>query len=214
MGLSEKNLEGKRLINRGRGLVEVDEVGGDGLTVKQAAFVQEFTKGQNAGNGLRSAVAVGYSEKTAGSIACALLKHSAVVAAVDAALRAELSGPLTAQSIAVMRRIIGDEEAPLKLRGDMAARVVEFSGIVDRVRVEKARQTGLDGSQGAGVKRLGEMTREELEAVCRSGASILQAAAALPPAGQVIEGSNREPFTITQPAIEQNPSAGNALEEA
>lgn len=91
-----------------------------------------------------------------------------------------MGGALTAQAVKVIRAILKDENAPLKLRGDMACKVVEFSGIVERVRIEKAKETGLDG-MAAGPKRLGEMTRPELEAMVRNGAAILQAAAALPP---------------------------------
>ena len=169
------------------------------LTEQMQRFVHLFTRGPDSGNGARCAKAAGYSEKTAPQQACYLLKLPHVAAAIDAALRDEIGGTLTAQAVAVMRRIINDEEAPLKLRGDIASRVVEYSGIVDRVRVEKARQTGLDGA-GAGQKRLGELTREELEAVVRNGAGILAAAAALPPAGPTIDAqvSAQAPALPTQ----------------
>jgi hypothetical protein len=162
---------------------------GDGeqkLTARQKAFVGAFVSGETAGNIKRSALAAGYSETSAGQIGCATIALPHVAAAIDAALRAEIGITLTAQAVAVMRGIINDEAAPIRLRGDMAAKVVEYSGIVDRVRIEKARQTGLDGAQAA-TKRLGEMTRAELEAVCHQGAAILTAAAALPAPGQTID---------------------------
>jgi len=190
---------------------EIEQQDEKKLTPLMKRFIFEFVSGEFSGNGAQAAIAAGYSEKAAQQQACWLLKHSGVSAAIDAALREEIGVKLTAQAVTVMRRIITDEEAPLKLRGDMAAKVVEFSGIVDRVRIEKARQTGLDGAGAVGSRRLGEMTREELEAVCRTGAGILAAAAALPPAGQTIEGANREGLTETLPAIEHNPNQINEL---
>jgi hypothetical protein len=157
------------------------------LTEKQAAFVQAFVRGETAGNATKSAIAAGYSAASAPNIGSMVLKHEGVALAIDAALRDEIGVHLTAQAVAVMREIIGDKSAPLKLRGDIASRIVEYSGIVDRVRIEKSRATGLDAAQAPGVKRLGEMTRQELEAVCHQGAAILQAAAALPQPGQTID---------------------------
>ncbi len=158
-----------------------------GLTVLQRAFVEAFTTGATSGNGIKSATKAGYSAKTAGQISCALLKLSQIQNAIDAAFRIEVSGTLTAQALGVIRKILADENAPLRLRGDMAAKVVEFSGIVERVKLEKARETGLDG-QGQAPKRLAEYTRQELETLVRNGAELLQAAAALP-AKPDIEGS-------------------------
>lgn len=170
----------------GADAVEAGEIGArgdDGLVPRQRAFVDAFVSGKTAGNGTLSAIAAGYSKKTAPSAAWSLLKLPHVSAAIDAALREEIGVTLTAQAVRVIRTIITDETAPLKLRGDMAAKVIEFSGVVERTKTEKAKQTGLDGS-----KKLVEYTREELEKLVRDGAAVLHAAAALPPAGQVIEG--------------------------
>jgi len=164
------------------------------LTEKQAAFVREFVRGEHSGKVKQSTIAAGYSAATAAEIGWRLVRLPHVSAAIDAALREEIGVQLTAQAIGVMREIIGDKAAPLKLRGDIASRIVEYSGIVDRVRIEKARSTGLEASQAPGVKSLGEMTRAELEAVCHQGAAILQAAAALPSPGQTIDAQvNAQP---------------------
>ena len=162
----------------------------DGLTEKQRAYVKEFTSGKFAGNAAKSILAAGYVTRNAGPMACAIAKLPHIQAAIDKALRAELAGDLTTHAIRVIRAILLDENAPLKLRGDMAAKVVEFSGIVERVRIEKAKVTGLDGVAQA-PKRLGEMSRQELESLVRNGAAILQAAASLPPADKTIEGTAR-----------------------
>lgn len=171
------------------------EKGARDLTQQQRAFVEAFTNGATAGNGQNSAKAAGYSQKTAASISCALLKLPHVILAIDAALRDAIGTTLTVQAVACLRSIINDANAPLKLRGEMSARVIEFSGIVERTKLEAGRKTGLDG-RGAGDKRLAEMTRSELEALVRGGAAVLAAAASLPP-GEVIEGNAQH---IAQPA--------------
>lgn len=163
---------------------EVVEAGGD-MTEKQAAFVAAYVSGETAGNGARSAVVAGYAEKTARQTGSYLLTLPKVRAAIDATLREEIGVNLTVEAVRVIRQIITDKDASLKLRGDMAVKVLEFSGVVDRVKLEKSKETGL----GTG-KTLAEMTREELETIVRQGAAVLRADAALPPAGTVIEGGS------------------------
>lgn len=174
------------------------EIAKKDLTQQQQRFVSEFTSGKTAGNAQKSAVAAGYSEKTSAQIACALVKHPGVALAIDEALREAIGTVLSVQAVACIRFIINDADAPLKLRGEMSARVLEYSGVLERTKLEKARKTGLDG-RGAGDKRLAEMTRDELEALVRGGAAVLQAAASLP-AGTVIEGHSA-PDSAPLPAI-------------
>jgi len=153
------------------------------LTAKQAAFIDAYTVGHTAGNSTKSAEIAGYSKKTCAQIGSDILKLPHINAAIEARLREAVGTALTVQAVAVIRRIINDEEAPLKLRGAMAVKVVEFTGMGERVKVEKAKETGLDGS-----KNLAEMSRAELERIVHQGAAILRAAAALPPAGPMLEG--------------------------
>ena len=171
------------------------------LTPQQQRFVSEFVGGDTfAGRAEKAAKAAGYGERSARVYACELLKMPHIQCAIDEALREAIGGSLTVQAVTVIRQIIGDENAPLKLRGDMAARVLEFSGLVERTKLAKGRQTGLDG-RAAGDKRLAEMTREELEALVRGGAAVLQAAAALP-AGPVIEGNAQNSAQLAPIAAE------------
>jgi phage terminase small subunit len=158
------------------------------LTSKQAAFVKEFTSGPTAGNAAKSIIAAGYETKNAGPMACAICKLPHITAAIDAALRREIAGNLTIAAVRTMAAILGDKNAPLKIKADCAAKVIEFSGVVSRIKIEKANQTGLNVID-TGPKRLGEMTRVELEDMVRNGAAILHAAAALPPAKPVIDAS-------------------------
>ncbi len=157
--------------------------GADGLTPRQAAFVEALVNGATSGNATKSAIAAGYSENSAAQIGATLTKLPHVSAAVDAALRAAIGTTLTVQAVAVIRQIVNDPDAPLKLRGDMAAKVIEYSGLVERTKAQKAKDTGLGGG-----KTLAECSRTELEEIVRKGAAVLQAAASLPPAGPVIEG--------------------------
>ena len=159
------------------------------LTSKQAAFVKEFTSGPTAGNAGKSVLAAGYETKNPGPMACALAKLPHVQAAIDATLRAEMSGNLTIAAVRTISAILADKNAPLKIRADCASKVIEFSGLGDRVKMELANQTGLN-LIAAGPKRLGEMTRSELEDMVQNGAAILKAAAALPPIPQAIDANN------------------------
>lgn len=168
------------------------------LTGQQRAFVSAYVEGPTAGNGRKSAIKAGYSEKSADVIACGLLKLQHVASAIDETLRDLISGAMTVEAVALLRRVVKDENAPLKLRADCAARVVEYSGIVDRTRLAKGRATGLDGATGPDGKRLGELTRGELERIVQQGAAILTAAAALP--GPVIEGKTKDFVETPAPA--------------
>lgn len=141
----------------------------NGLTERQAAFVEAFTNGADcAGNAVEAAVQAGYSKNSARNLASQLLSKSHVLLAIDEALRAAIGTRLTVKAVKVMETIIDSEDATLKLKGDMAAKLIEYSGLVDRTKIAKANETGI----GTG-KRLAEQTREELEAVVRQGQALL-----------------------------------------
>lgn len=53
------------------------------LNSKQSAFVTAYTSGPTMGHGAKSAVKAGYSAKNAAQQACDLLKHPAVMKAID-----------------------------------------------------------------------------------------------------------------------------------
>lgn len=152
------------------------------LTEKQSAFVEAFCAGETAGNGTKSAIAAGYSEKSSPTIAVALGKLPHVAAAIDAKLRAMVGTDLAAMSVDFLRTVLADQEAPLKLRTDVALKLVEHSGLVDRTKDAKAKETGL-GDSG---KPLGQLSRGELEAIVRQGAAILADAAGA--SAKVVEG--------------------------
>lgn len=165
--------------------------GEDGLTPKQAAFVEAFTVGINAGIGTKAAIAAGYSEKSAATIGSLVQKLPHVAAAIDASLREAIGSDLTARSVQLLRTVLDDVTAPLKLRTEVALKLVEGSGLVDRTKASKANETGLGGA-----KPLAEMSREELEAVVKAGAAVLKAAATLPGPGQAIEGTISGPNVL------------------
>lgn len=157
---------------------------GRALTDMQAAFVAAFVSGpETGGKPTQAAIAAGYSEKTATQIARELLGKPHISAAIDEALRTAIGTELTVEAVAMVRSIMRNEEASLKLRGEMAVRIIEFSGLVERTKAQKAKDTGLGGG-----KTLAECSRDELEDIVRKGAAVLQAAAGLPPSGPVIEG--------------------------
>lgn len=146
------------------------------LTDMQAAFVKAYSDGPTAGNATRSGVVAGYSEKSAHVIGCQLLKLPHIVAAIDEAIRDAIGTRLTVKAVGVIERILDSDTASEKLKGEMAAKVVTFSGVIDRVAAEKAEKTGFGG------KRMGELSRQELEALVTAGAAILKA-----PKGEIID---------------------------
>lgn len=157
---------------------EVSE--GRGLTEKQAAFVAAYVDGPTAGNAKKSALAAGYSEISAGPQGCMLLKLPHVAQAIEAALREAIGTTLVVQAVDCIRTIINDPNAPQKLRGQLAAKVVEFSGLADRVQDEKAKQTGLGG------RKMTEIPIEDLERFAAAGIAMLEQRAA---GAKLIEGT-------------------------
>lgn len=142
------------------------------LTEQQQAFVLHFTSTPGAaGNAAESARRAGYSQKNAAELGRQLLGKAHVQAAIDALLRDAIGTRLTVLAVNVIESIITDVNANLKLKGDMAAKVIEFSGLVERTKAAKAKESGL----GFG-KSLTEMTRAELEEVVARGADVLKMA--------------------------------------
>ena len=140
------------------------------LNPQQKAFVLHFTSTPGAaGNAAEAARRAGYSPKNAAELGRQLQGKPHVQAAVDAVLREAIGTRLTVLAVNVIESIINDENANLKLRGDMAVKVIEFSGLVERTKAEKAGQAGLD-------KPLSEMTRAELEGLVARGADVLKMA--------------------------------------
>ena len=140
------------------------------LNPQQKAFVLHFTSTPGAaGNAAEAARRAGYSPKNAAELGRQLLGKPHVQAAVDAVLREAIGTRLTVLAVNVIESIINDENANLKPRGDIAVKVIEFSGLVERTKAEKAGQAGLD-------KPLSEMTRAELEGLVARGADVLKMA--------------------------------------
>lgn len=173
---SERDLEGA--------VVPLD---GRTLTDMQAAFVQAFCGGPTAGNATKSCVVAGYSQSSAPQIGCQLLKLPHIADAIDVALREAIGSRLSVKAVATLERILDDPDASDTLKGDLAAKVVKFSGLADRVQAQKTKETGLGG------KALGELSRAELERIVAQGALVLKAA-------QVQEKTIEVPFSAQNSA--------------
>jgi phage terminase small subunit len=80
------------------------------LTIKQKIFVEEYLK--NGGHGTKAAIAAGYSEKTAYSIACENLKKPEIMKYTDEAKKAaaERLG-ITAEYVLRKTRDIAEDAA-------------------------------------------------------------------------------------------------------
>lgn len=128
------------------------------LTEQQKAFVLHYTSTAGAvGNAAAAAREAGYSVKTSAEQGAQLLKKPHVQAAIDVALREAIGVSLSVKAVAVIESILDSKDASLKLKGDLAVKVIELSGLADRTQTQKAKDTGL-------AKPLGEQSRAELEA--------------------------------------------------
>ena len=142
------------------------------LTELQQRFVDCYLSGmETAGNPALAAITAGYAEKNAVQIAHQLLQKPHVIAAIDAGLRDAIGTRLTVKAVAVIEGIIQNQDASLKLRGDMACKVIEYSGLIERTKLQKAKEAGLDGAQPLGL-----MTRQKLEHMVQQGVDILKMA--------------------------------------
>lgn len=135
----------------------------DTLTDMQRRFVLEFTSGEGAiGNATQAARRAGYSEKSAHEIGRQTLDKPHVRAAIDDALRAQISGPMAAKATAYLERAIDDERLPARVRLDAAKTILDRGGLVPARSNEEAQASRLR-------KPLSEMTVDELDALIAEG---------------------------------------------
>jgi phage terminase small subunit len=148
---------------------EASETDRDELSDQEREFVERYTSDPKAaGNATKSALAAGYAEGSAYNSGCRLMKRPRVRDAIDAALRSSLNGKLAVKAVSVLAAVLEDESANQKLRAEVAMKVVEYSGVIQRAQLEKAKETGLSSG-----KRLGEMSRDELAAIVAAGAALV-----------------------------------------
>jgi phage terminase small subunit len=113
----------------------------DDLTEQQAAFVHHYASDPECvGNGAASARAAGYGEKPARDMARQLLDKPHVRAAIDASLRAQISGRMAVKASRLLERVIDDEDAPLKVRVEAAKTILDRGGFVAPSAFEKAAE--------------------------------------------------------------------------
>ena len=127
------------------------------LTEQQSEFVIAFTSTPGAiGNASEAARRARYSEKSARDIGQQLLAKPHVRAAIEEANRAQISGSLASKAVDVLRSIIEDEAAPLKIRLDAAKTVLDRSGHI----APKAREPSDPGNVKLG---LGDLSAQKLQ---------------------------------------------------
>lgn len=99
------------------------------LTPQQTEFVVHYTSTLEAiGNAAEAARRAGYSEASAREIGRQLLDKPHVRAAVDEANRRAVSGRLTTKAVALLERVLGDDNEPTKVRVDAAKAVLDRAG--------------------------------------------------------------------------------------
>lgn len=124
---------------------------------QQLAFAEHYVLGN--GNATRAAIAAGYAEASARQTASRLLGLSYVQDAIRRAHTRTLQGRLASKAIAVLERILDDDEAPAGVRVDAAKTVLDRAGLC-AVRTP----AGLTDES----KPLAEMSAAELDALARS----------------------------------------------
>jgi phage terminase small subunit len=147
----------------------------DGLTEQQANFVAKFSSDPACiGNATAAALAAGYSAKTAHVQGCQMLKNSKIRAAIDAALREQISSSLAARAVRVLHRILDDPDAPARVLVDCAKAVLDRAGIMPPTVAEREREDD-------DTKPLAEMTAQELQLfIDREEAALAELRAARP----------------------------------
>ena len=110
-----------------------------------------------AGNASAAARIAGYSEKTAGQKGYELLRHDGVRAEIERLTR-EALGDHASAAVALLGRVVRDEQAPLKIRVDAAKAVLDRAGFV----APKAPEPKMIGE-----KPIEEMSTAELQAFIR-----------------------------------------------
>ena len=136
------------------------------LTEKQSAFITAFTSTPSCiGNASKSAVAAGYSEKSAYEIGRQQLEKPKIKAAVDEALREQIGGSLAAKAVDFLRIIIDDPDALPKLKMDAAKTLLDRAGLI----APRAAEQKPSGSQ----TDLTSLSMEELEAFILQGQASL-----------------------------------------
>ncbi len=132
------------------------------LTEKQAAFVAAFTSEPGCiANATKSAIWAGYSEKSAREIGRQQLVKPHIKAAVDEALRDQITGPLASKAVDVLREIVHDKEAPQKLRLEASRTILDRSGII-APRAAEQKPLGQE-------RALADLSPAELSAFIRQG---------------------------------------------
>jgi hypothetical protein len=134
------------------------------LTAQQGEFVLHFTSMPGCiGNATASARAAGYSDRSAAELGRQLLEKPHVRAAVDEALRRQISGPAAAKAAALLERVVDDETAPLRLRLDAARTILDRAGIVTLPALARSVGNG-DQPADAPPRTLAEAMADAAEA--------------------------------------------------
>jgi len=140
------------------------------LTDMQQAFVLAITSDPRCiGKPEEAAIAAGFSEKTARVQAQQLLTKPHVAAAITKANQEQISGPLASKAVALLGRLIDDEQAPKSVRLEAAKTILDRAGHVSaRTPVALADMSPKDikdmsPDQLAGVLSQASAARAELE---------------------------------------------------
>lgn len=137
----------------------------DDLTEMQRAFVLAYVTGPGtAGNGTKSAVAAGYSAKSARVQAQQLLAKQHVASAITKEQRKTLSG-LASVAIIEAEKLLTDPATAAGTKAELIKMILDRAGLA--APKEAAQKENTD-------KSLFEMSLHELEAFIRDGQSKIQ----------------------------------------
>jgi phage terminase small subunit len=135
------------------------------LTDMARAFAAAYVNHpEAAGNASAAARIAGYSEKTAGQKGYELLRHEGVRAEIERLTR-EALGDHASAAVALLGRVIRDENVSVKIRVDAAKAVLDRAGFV----APRAPEPTMIGD-----KPIEAMSIAELEAVARETREYLE----------------------------------------
>jgi phage terminase small subunit len=145
------------------------------LTDLQAAFVAAYTSDDGCrGRVKESAIAAGYSPKTAREIGRQVLALPHIQAAIFEANKRQISGPLATKAVHVVYEILHDENAPKKLKLEAAKTVLDRAGFVPPKADEPARSNYIKALTDMSIPELEKFIREGREAQHRADMPMLE----------------------------------------
>lgn len=137
-----------------------------GLNEQQAAFVHAYvSEPETAGNATKSAIAAGYSEASARTIAQGLLAKAHVKTAIRSALLGRLSGSMTVLAVGVLEELARDTSVAAKVRLDAAKAILDRAGLDARPGADSRNGEASDVAKHSAAEGAAIEASQEIAAI-------------------------------------------------